>query len=108
MADLGRGTVYRDRNPNLFRPDGTRKGTGWLGTLNLPGGGVTSEYSMGFSFDDRNVLLPTLVPTLTKEEIDLMVNDVIPNRKPVPQSVINKAIEHAQERMKKGESPFKD
>lgn len=91
------------------RPDGSQKGRGYFGELNLKGGGVATEYSM--STDDvtvngKPVDFPTLVPTLTKDEVDLMVNDIIPNDKEIPRSVAIKAIDFARERISKGMSPF--
>ena len=95
MADLGRGTVYRDKK-NLFRADGTLKGPGFFGTLDLFGGGVATEYSIGVNFGGRETQIPTLVPSLSDEELDLMTQDIIPNRRPIPQHILNKSIEHAQ------------
>ena len=56
--------------------------------------------------DGKPVDFPTLVPTLTKEEVDLMINEVIPNNGEVPESVMRKAIDFAQSRIKNGLSPF--
>lgn len=92
------------------RPDGTPKYTGFLGELKLPGGGVATEYSMQSNAvkdsSGKRIDFPTLVPTLTKEEIDLMVNDIIPNEKDPPEAIIQKAIAHAKKRMAEGKSPF--
>lgn len=48
------------------------------------------------------------MPTLSQEELNLMVNDIIPSRKPIPDSIVQKAVDHAKMRMRKGLSPFKD
>jgi len=90
------------------RNDGTQKGTGYLGALKVPGG-VATEYSMqsqAVTKDGKQVDFPTLVPTLTQEEIDLMVNDIIPNQKSPPEHIIQKAIAHAKMRLENGQSPF--
>lgn len=50
--------------------------------------------------------MPTLVPGLTQAELDTMLNDVIPNRKPIPQPIIEKARAHAKKRINAGLSPF--
>ena len=92
-----------------LRPDGTQKGTGFLGELALKGGGVATEYSIQSEAvkQGKNMVdFPTLVPTLTKDEVDLMLNDIIPNDKAPPESIIQKAIAHANERIGKGLSPF--
>lgn len=93
------------------RPDGSQKGTGWLGVLNLPNGDVATEYSMqsdAVKKDGKRVDFPTLVPTLTKSEVDLMVKDIIPNGKDIPEPIVQKAIAHAKARLAEGKSPFAD
>ena len=92
-----------------LRPDGTPKGTGWLGVLPVAGGGVATEYSMqsdAVKVNGQRVDFPTLVPGLTKAEVDQMVNDIIPNNKDVPEPIVQKAIAHAKTRLSQGQSPF--
>lgn len=94
-----------------FRPDGTPKGEGWLGVLPLSDGNVATEYSMqsqAVKVGDQMVDFPTLVPTLNQEEVNLMLSDIIPNRKPIPEPIVQKAIKHAKQRLDKGLSPFKE
>jgi hypothetical protein len=86
-----------------LRPDGTPKGSGWLGELKRPDGGVSSELSIGVGIDGKHYLIPTLVPTLEQSEIDYLLKGGRPT-----DSIMNKAIEHAIERIKAGQSPFKD
>lgn len=97
-------------NPEDLRPDGTLKGNGWLGKLplNLPGGkkGVATEYSVGVQIGGKEMDIPSLVPTLSKDEVDLMVNDIIPNHKNVPDSIVQKAVDFAKGRIAQGKSPF--
>lgn len=99
-------------NDNDLRRDGTRKGNGWLGALPITypngGTGVASEYTVSTKIGDREFDIPTLVPTLTPEEKDLLLTDIIPNRRTVPNNIFNKAVEHAQQRIQKGLSPYKD
>lgn len=93
------------------RPDGSEKGKGWLGELKLPDGGVATEYTMqskAVQKGGKQIDFPTLVPTLSKEEVDLMVNDIIPNRKDIPEPIIQKAIQHANSQISKGRSVFAD
>jgi len=92
-----------------YRPDGTPKGSGWLGVLPTADGNVATEYSMqsqAVKVKDKMVDFPTLVPTLTQDEVRLMVNDIIPNRKPIPEEIVRKAIKHAKGRIDQGKSPF--
>lgn len=98
-----------------IRPDGTKKGKGWLGEqkLTMPDGstGVASEYSVqsgAVKKDGKQIDFPSLVPTLTPEEREMMLTDIIPNGKPPPESVMQKAIEHARKRLEGGKSPFAD
>ena len=104
------------------RPDGTDKGSGYLGPLKLPDGSVATEYTTQSnavktktkSFGPRNDIrlgkridFPTLVPTLSKEEVSALQNDIIPNKKDIPEPVMRKAIDHANARLQKGLSVFK-
>lgn len=94
-----------------LRPDGTPKGRGFFGELPLKKGGVATEYSM--STDDvqvngKPVDFPTIVPTLTKSELNLLITDIIPNNKRIPDAIANKAIDHALKRIAEGKSPFAD
>jgi hypothetical protein len=89
-----------------LRADKTKKGLGYFGEIKLPNGQVATEYSVGVNLDGKDVEIPTLVPTLTKKELDMMVKDIIPNGKDVPESIMQKAAEHARIRMKKGKPVF--
>lgn len=92
-----------------MRPDGSKKGTGWLGPLELKGGGVATEYSVqsdAVKVDGKRIDFPVLVPTLSSDELQTLRDDIIPNDKPIPESIMQKAIKHAQKRIESGESPF--
>lgn len=93
-----------------LRNDGkTYKGTGWLGELKTADGGVATEYtsqSEAVKVNGKRIDFPTLVPTLTKDEVELMVNDIIPNKKPVPDEIMQKAVDHARMRLANGQSVF--
>ena len=88
------------------RNDGTQKDIGFLGEQKLPNGDIATEFSIGVQFDGKETEIPTLVPSLTEEELELLRNDIIPNKKDVPENIINKAVDHAKGRMKEGKSPF--
>ena len=122
-ATQSEGLRPSTRNPDEFdfdftqqdfgqRADGTQKGQGFFGELPItfPDGrsGVATEFSIGVEFDGKETQIPTLVPTLTQEELDLMTNDIIPNSKPIPDAIANKAIEHAKKRITAGKSPFQE
>jgi hypothetical protein len=63
-----------------------------------------TEYSVGVNIDGKDVEIPTLVPTLTQDEIDLLLN--LPDGDKPPRAIINKAIDHARNRIKNNKSPF--
>jgi len=106
MPNRGRTSFYRDKK-NAYRADGTLKGPGYFGTINLPSGATATEYSIGVGFDGRQIQIPTLVPSLSEEELGLMRDDIIPNKRPIPPAIFKKAVEHAIMRMKEDKSPFK-
>ena len=97
------GVGYGTRNDGV-----TKKGKGWLGELKLPNGGVATEYTIGVNLGGKETDIPTLVPTLSKQEIDLMVNDIIPNRKPIPKAIVQKAVDHAKKMVSEGRSVFNE
>lgn len=84
----------------------TPKGYGWLGLLKRPDGNVMSELSVGVLMDGREVEIPTLVPGLSPSEISYLLN--LRDGDPIPESVLQKAVAHAQNRIANGQSPFKD
>ena len=104
----GAKAVTGSASPNYgLRNDGvTQKGNGYLGPLETADGKVATEYTIGIEVDGKEIEIPTLVPTLTKEERDLMVNDIIPNNKPIPDAIVKKAIDHAKSRVSQGKSVF--
>lgn len=103
-------TVVSTKQYGLRNDGKTYKGTGWLGELKLPNGGVATEYTMQSDAvrdaDGNRIDFPTLVPTLTKDEVNLMVNDIIPNNKAVPDDIAQKAVDFAKMRIGNGMSVF--
>ena len=91
---------------NMSRADGSLKGRGYLGPIMDSQGRPMTEYSIGVGFDSGEMDIPTLVPTLTPEEIQYLQN--IQPGTPIPQSIQQKAIEHAKMRMRQGLSVFND
>jgi len=86
-----------------IRTDGTLKGKGYLGELPAAGGKTSTEISIGVRFDGKERLIPSLVPTLTQEEIEHLTNGGKPTKE-----IVDKAVEHARIRIKDGKSPFAD
>ena len=86
------------------RQDGTPKGAGYFGEIPHPTkpGVFSTELSIGVNLDGQEVQIPLLVPTLSRREID----DVVQGRE-MP-SVVDKAVSHAKKRLSQGKSPYAD
>ena len=83
------------------RKDGTNKNSGYFGEIKTKDGKVITELSIGVNFGKGESEIPLVVPTLSREEIDYLANGGRASS-----TIINKAIEHAQERMKFKKSFF--
>jgi hypothetical protein len=91
------------------RPDGTTKGNGYKGVLKASDGTDVTEFSISSSdvkVKGKEIDFPTIVPTLTKAEVNLMLTDIIPNKKRIPDAIYKKAVDHAKKRIKEGKSVF--
>jgi hypothetical protein len=87
------------------RGTGEAKGaTGYLGNLARPEGGFSSELTIGAEIDGKEVEIPSLVPTLTPDEVKTMLS--LKEGQEPPRSVVAKAIAFARERMAAGKSLF--
>jgi hypothetical protein len=93
------------------RADGTKKGQGYLGEIKRPDGNVMTEISIGVGINGKEHEIPLIVPTLTKRELNWLKNND-PEQQDfmdkMPKSIMNKAIEHATQRLNEGKSPFAD
>ena len=90
-----------------LRPDGSKKSSGWLGVYQRPDGNVSSELSVGVPINGTETDIPTMVPGLTPDELSWLLTtpeDQIAQN--LPQSIMQKAIAHAQQRIASGQSPF--
>lgn len=88
------------------RGDGSPKGEGFLGVLKRPDGRVSSEISIGVNIDGKEVEIPTLVPTLDKEEVQWLLTNDISDPAKIPDSIVGKATAFARQRIAAGQSPF--
>lgn len=107
------GGIAQNWMPNSKdrRTDGSRKGKGWLGVLKRPDGNISTEISVGVNLDGQEVEIPLLVPTLSKDELGaiLSADEKSPDfMNKLPPTVMQKAVEHARQRLMKGLSPFAD
>lgn len=79
------------------------KGDGWLGHLpNKAHGGVSTELSI----EDESGMFPSIVPTLTKEELEILLS--LKDDEKVPRNIALKARKHADEMRRLGRSPFRE
>lgn len=83
------------------RTDGTPKGRGFLGELKRPDGDISTEVSVGVNIGGKEMDIPLLVPTLTKQEIDEVLSGGRPS-----EGVVRKAAEFAKQRIAQGKSVF--
>lgn len=92
-------------DPDKQRPDGTAKGSGWLGPHKTPSGADVTEYSVGIDIDGKQMDIPTMVPGLTDDEIKQVITAAeygeFPN-----ESVMSKAVAHARKMIAEGKSVF--
>ena len=90
------------------RRDGSKKGKGWLGPIDLGGGNVATEFttqSDAVQVGGKRVDFPTLVPTLSTEDVERM-QKVITSKGKIPEDIMQKAIEHARKQLAEGKSVF--
>ena len=87
------------------RHDGTNKGTGWLGELTMTDGSdrTMTEFSVGVTIKGKETEIPSVVPTLTKKELDHLLSGG-----KVTKDIEKKAFKHAMKRIEQGLSPFKN
>lgn len=82
------------------REDGTPKGAGYFGEVKRQDGkGLSTELSIGVTLNGKETLIPSMVPTLTPEEVHSIVNDG-----PITDAIAQKAIAHAKKRLAEGKS----
>jgi hypothetical protein len=89
----------------MTRVDGSKKSSrGWLGPIKRDDGGVMTEYSIGINIGGKETLVPSLVPTLSKDEIEFLrtKEDAVP----IPEAIQRKAADHAKKMIEQGKSPF--
>jgi hypothetical protein len=102
------GKKFNQNDPKTFgqRPDGSQKGSGYFGVLKRPDGGVSTEISIGVGLNGKETDIPLIVPTLTKQELNMLLKMPLGKGFNPPESIIKKAVDHAQNRIQAGKSPF--
>lgn len=89
------------------RTDGTEKGKGYFGEIPILSGDekgkIATEKSISIEVDGKEILIPTIVPTLSSDEISFIQSGGNVLESP---EIEEKAIAHAFKRMDEGKSPF--
>ncbi len=85
------------------RVDGTEKAKGYLGEIPTADGRVMTEMSVGVEIDGKETLIPSIVPTLTEDEIKYLAEGGSPLTN---DAIMDKAVAHARKRIAEGKSPF--
>jgi len=80
-----------------------KKGLGYFGPLQRPDGKVSTELSIGVNIDGQEMEIPSLVPTLTQDEVNYLLSGKEPTKE-----IVDKAVDHAKRRLNEGKSPFAD
>lgn len=91
------------------RADKTQKGMGFFGELKRPGGGVSTEISVGVGINGKEMEIPLIVPSLSKEELDYLLKTPVKSKRffdDMPPTILQKAMEHAKMRVDQEKSPF--
>jgi hypothetical protein len=92
---------------DMMREDGTIKGRGYFGELKRLDGNVSTEISIGVIIDGVETLIPSLVPTLTPDEINTLLNLRLPDGdqpgEDIPEEIQRKAKIHAEKRIEEGQ-----
>lgn len=88
------------------RVDGSDKGEGFLGVLQRPDGNVSTEISVGVNIGGKETEIPLLVPTLTRKQVEYLLNNPVDDPSKIPPAILNTATLFAQQRIAQGKSPF--
>lgn len=88
------------------RVDGTPKGLGFFGEIKRADDPkmISTELSATFEIAGKTVLMPLLVPTLSRDEINALVS----GDKNATKEIYDKAFQHGIARIQAGKSPFAD
>jgi hypothetical protein len=93
------GMRYLEEGQTLS--DATPKGKGYFGEIPMNQGGAMTELSSAYDQNGKLVSHPLIVPTLNKQEVDLLKMGL----EPTPE-IYKKAQDYAQQRIGAGKSPF--
>lgn len=87
-----------------LRKDMTLKANGFFGPLPAANGMTATELSTTVNFDGQERLIPLLVPTLDRSEVQYLTGGGKPSGPKDP--IVQKAVSFARQRLSQGLSPF--
>lgn len=106
-----RATLPPPQNNFGNRPNGTPKGTGWMGVIKRPDGNVMTEVTTGVEINGKETDIPLITPYSTKADIEYLKSADVQGKdfyEKMPKGLMDRAVRHANERMKSGKSVYKD
>lgn len=92
---------------DMLRGDGSVKGSGWHGTFKNAKGQDVTEYTVGVEIGGKEYEIPTIVPSLSTEEIASVLK-ASEDGSPVSEQVMEKAVDWAKNMLKNDRSFFAD
>ena len=104
--------MVNDQKPSYGnRPDGTQKGTGYLGEIQRPDGTVMTEITAGVNIKGKEIDIPLITPKASKDDLEYL-KKADPKSKDfytkMPKGLMDRAVDHAVGRMKTGKSVYKN
>lgn len=80
------------------------KGKGFMGAIPTASGDKMTELSSAFDYNGKLISHPLIVPTLTKDELNVLKN--LKDDEQIPESIYRKAQAFAISRLERGLNPF--
>lgn len=103
MGETGK-KIERQKTDYGLRNDGvTKKGPGFF-QMTRDDGKTMTEFSVGLNINGEEMDVPSMVPTLTKQERETL--RTLGEGEKIPLPILKKAAEHAKMRISEGKSPF--
>lgn len=93
------------------RPNGTKKGKGFMGEIKRPDGSIMTEVTTGYEIDGKEVDLPLITKYSTKEDIEFLKRANLKDKNflnNAPAGLEDRAIRHAMDRKKAGLPVYMD
>ncbi len=82
----------------------TPKGLGYFGPIQMPDNSVRGEFSVGTNVNGKEMEIPSMVPTLTRDELNAVLK--MQPGDAWSHEILQKAINHARQRLATGQDPF--